>query len=268
MAVEERIERLYLNVWKVAVLCIGAVALIVAVVTALIAVGGLFGTAPERPLWSSAAMRIEGLRKELALDNFRGASQPGAARSHARGDDPERTREEILRGIVDHLRSYSRTAYPDRIPYTADVLRLTVRNYMSDRRLQPEENRELYLGTLATLSEELANAGSAQAQLPEDRRMDPLNVLRWHAEMVERALSAVDQENQQLDQRYQRQLKDFANRHTRVLSYAAVSAVAFAVFVLTVFLFVIVRMQRDLQTMALASMLTVRQMDAAGSTGE
>jgi hypothetical protein len=46
------------------------------------------------------------------------------------------------------------------------------------------------------------------------------------------------------------------------MSYIGVAAGAVAIFVFTIFLFVIIRIERDLRAMALASMATTKQLES------
>ena len=129
-------------------------------------------------------------------------------------------------------------------------------------RLRNETQLRLYLSSLEALSADLAKAGRAQAALPEDRRMDPYRLLRWHAETVQRAFQGIDQENARLQKSYQQKLIDYENRHTRIMSYIGLAAGAVAIFVFTIFLFVIIRIERDLRAMAVASMATTKQLES------
>jgi hypothetical protein len=267
MATEDRIEALYLNVWRGIVFFVATASLLVAVVASLTAVSGLLGSTPSQPVANRVEDRVDQIRKSLSLDHFRSAEanvseRPAAKwKGQPRERNPEQANEEALRRIIDNLEGYNRTAFPERPP-NREVIRLTIRNLISDPRLAPEAHRTLYLTTLEALSADLAKTGAAQAQLPEEKRMDADRLVRWHAAVVQRALHTVEQENATLEHRYERQLADYANRHARVLSYAGVAAGAFAIFVLTVFLFLLIKIERDLKLMALASLVTTRQMTA------
>jgi hypothetical protein len=255
MALEDRIERAYLHLWRAVVLFVATASLLVAVAASFAAIGGLFGAVPPRPLWSRLAERGEELKRELVLENYREA-QPTAD-----GGSRETRHEEMVRRIVDNLDRYVRTAHPERTP-DRGALAERVRKPLEEPRLQARAHRALYLTTLASLAQELARAAAAQAQLPVERRLEAERVLRWHADAVRRMLSALEEENQRLDARYQQDLAEYARRHTKVLSYSAIAGAAFFVFVLMVALFFVVKIQRDLHTMAHASLLTVRQLEA------
>jgi hypothetical protein len=136
-----------------------------------------------------------------------------------------------------------------------------VRHVMKDLKLKDDDELRLYLATLETLSADLAKSGREQAALPEERRIDPYLLLRWHAETMQRAFQTVHQENARLQKSYQQRLIDYENRHTRIVSYIGVAAGAVAIFVFTIFLFVIIRIERDLRAMALASMATTKQLE-------
>lgn len=271
MAMEDKIEGLYLNVWRGMVLFVATVSFLVAVVASLTAVSGLLGSTPSQPIANRLEDRSDELRKALSLDHFRSSDahvteRAAAAKwkgSSGREPNPEQANEEALRRIVDSLESYNRTAFPERPP-NREVIRLTIRNVMSDPKLAAEAHRTLYLATLESLSADLMKTAAAQARVPEEKRMDADRLVRWHAGVVQRTLHTVEQENATLEYRYQRQLTDYANRHTRVLSYAGIAAGAFAIFVLTIFLFLVIKIERDLKLMAMASLATTRQMAVSG----
>jgi hypothetical protein len=272
MAMEDRIEGLYLNVWRGIVFFVATVSLLVAVVASLIAVGGLVGSTPTRPDTNKLEDRSDEIRKALSIERFRNAEADVTTRSAvkwkdaSREIDEEQANEEALRKIVDNLDSYNRAAFPERHP-NREIIRLTVRNLVSDPKLAPQSHRALYLSSLESLTADLAKTGAAQAQVPEDRRMDADRLVRWHADILRRALRTVEQDNATLEHRYQRQLTDYANRHTRVLSYAGVAAGAFTIFVLTVFLYLVIKIERDLKMMAVASMVTTRQLATPSEEG-
>ena len=264
MPFEDRIENLYLKVWKAVILCVATVALIAAIGASVAAINGLFVEAPHPPPQVKPEDRGDALRQAVSIDKFQQADPraPGAATRDNPGPNsgPGMAISDSLRKISSTLDNYIRSAFPPTSPIP-EATEWSVRHVMKDVKLRNEAQLRLYLASLEALSAELAKAGSAQAVLPEDRRMDPYRLLRWHAETVQRAFQAVDQENAKLQKSYQQKLIDYENRHTRIMSYIGLAAGAVAIFVFTIFLFVIIRIERDLRAMAVASMATTKQLE-------
>ncbi|HET6493447.1 MAG TPA: hypothetical protein VFG44_10800 [Burkholderiales bacterium] len=264
MPFEDRIENLYLKVWKAVVLCVATIALIAAIGASAAAINGLFVEAPPPPPQVKPEDRGDALRQAVSIDKFQQADPraPGAA---ARDNPGPKSGagiaiSESLRKISNNLDDYIKGAFPPTSPIP-EATEWSVRHVMKDVKLRNDAQLRLYLSSLEALSAELAKAGSAQATLPEERRMDPYRLLRWHAETVQRAFQAVDQENAKLQKSYQQKLIDYENRHTRIMSYIGLAAGAVAIFVFTIFLFVIIRIERDLRAMAVASMATTKQLE-------
>lgn len=265
MAFEDKIENLYVKVWKAVILCVATAALVAAIAASVAAVNGLFVDAPYPPVEVRAEDRGEALLQQLSIDNFKAAdSRPEGA---GKRGNPERISgpgivvSDSLRRISTNFDDYIKTAFPRSSPIR-EATEWNVKHVMKDLKLKDDAELRLYLSTLEALSAELAKSGVAQAALPEETRLDPHKMLRWHAETVQRAFQAVDQENARQQKSYQQKLVDYANRHTRIMSYIGVAAGAVAIFVFTIFLFVIIRIERDLRAMAVASMATTKQLES------
>jgi len=271
MAVDDRIETIYLNIWKGVVLLMATIALIVAVVASIFAVSSLSTSEPFRPVEIKMEDRGESLKQALSLDSFRTAESGGSERPAKKAPNPGDPglgafSRETLKKISENLDNYIRTAYPERSP-NRETIQASVKNVLKDLKLTNDSEARFYLSTLEVLSGELARAGAVQATLPEEKKIHTDQLLRWHAETVQRLLHAVDQENDRLQRKYRRQLVDYTNKHARILSYASVAASSFAIFVLTVFLFVIIKIERHLRSMAVASTLTTRQLESSIRSG-
>lgn len=264
MAFEDKIENLYLKVWKAVILCVATAALIAAIAAAAAAINGLFVDAPYPPVEVSPEDRGEVLLQELSLENFKEADAQAAEPAKARNPQPSRepgiVPGDSLRRISSNLDNYVKTAFPRSSPIR-EATEWNVKHVMKELKLKDDGQLKLYLTTLEALSADLAKTGGEQAVLPEDKRINPHKMLRWHAETVQRTFQTVDQENAKLQKNYQQQLVDYANRHTRIMSYIGVAAGAVAIFVFTIFLFVIIRIERDLRAMAVASMATTKQLE-------
>jgi hypothetical protein len=265
MPFEDKIENLYLKVWKMVILCVATAALIAAIAASVAAINGVLVEAPYPPVEAKSEDRGQALLEELSIEKFRKAD--AQARGPAKLDNPAPksgigiVAGDSLRKISTNLDNYVRRAFPSSTP-VPEATEWNVRHVMKDLKLKNDVQTELYLTTLEALSAELAKTGGEQAALPEDQRIDPNRMLRWHAETVQRAFQTVDQENAQLQKTYQQKLIDYANRHTRIMSYIGVAAGAVAIFVFTIFLFVIIRIERDLRAMAVASMATTKQLES------
>ena len=264
MPFEDRIENLYLKVWKAVILCVASAALIATIGASAAAINGLFVEAPHPPVEVKPEEREDALREAVSIEKFREAdAQAGSAtRDHsAPKSGAGIVTGDSLRKISNNLDNYIRSAFPPTAPIP-EATEWSVRQVMKDMKLRNEAQLRLYLSSLEALSAELAKTGSGQAMLPEGRRMDPYRLLRWHADTVQRAFQAVDQENAKVQKNYQQKLIDYENRHTRIMSYIGLAAGGVAVFVFTIFLFVIIRIERDLRMMAVASMATTKQLES------
>jgi hypothetical protein len=265
MPFDDRIESLYLRVWKTVILCVASVALIAAIWAAAAAINGLLVEAPHPPLEIKLEDRGDDLRQRVSIEKFRQADPQTSDTATREHPGPQSgsgiALGEALRTISSNLDSYIRSAFPPTSPIP-EATEWSVRHVMKDVKLRNETQLRLYLSSLEALSADLAKAGRAQAALPEDRRMDPYRLLRWHAETVQRAFQGIDQENARLQKSYQQKLIDYENRHTRIMSYIGLAAGAVAIFVFTIFLFVIIRIERDLRAMAVASMATTKQLES------
>jgi hypothetical protein len=265
MGFEDKIESLYLKVWKAVILCVATAALIAAIAASAAAINGLFVEAPYPPVEVKPEDRGDTLLRELSIARFKEAraqSQGAATRDSARPKGSAgAVMSESLRSISTNLDGYVRTAFSPSSP-VPEATEWNVKQVMKDLKLKNDEQLRLYLSTLEALSADLAKTGGEQAALPEEQRIDPHKMLRWHAETVQRAFQTVEQENAKLQKSYQQKLIDYENRHTRIMSYIGVAAGAVAIFVFTIFLFVIIRIERDLRAMALASMATTKQLES------
>jgi hypothetical protein len=264
MAFEDKIESLYLSVWKTVILCVATAALIAAIAASAAAINGLFVEAPYPPVELKPEDRGDTLLREVSIEKFKEAyaQSPGAAKrdSAPPNGDGATAVSESLRTISINLDNYVKTAFAPSSPIPG-ATEWTVRHVMKDLKLKDDDQLRLYLATLETLSADLAKSGREQAALPEERRIDPHRLLGWHAETMQRTFQTVDRENAKLQKSYQQKLIDYENRHTRIMSYIGVAAGAVAIFVFTIFLFVIIRIERDLRAMALASMATTKQLE-------
>jgi hypothetical protein len=270
MALEDKIESLYLSIWRGVVLSIATIALIVAALASFAAVNGLFQREPYRPVAVKIEDRNAALKEELSLDSFKNSETSGFFEQPAKDRKPDSGRSlnslinESLRKISENLDRYVQTAFPGRSPNRAATT-ANVKNMMKELKLANDVHVKFYLSTLETLSQELTKLGSEQANLAEEKRITPDRLLRWHAETVQGALQAIDQENEKLQRAYQQQVVDYANNRSRIVSYISVAAGALALFVFTVFLFLIIKIERDLKMMAVASTLTSKQLTSPGT---
>ena len=265
MRIEDGIENLYVRVWRVLMLCVATAAIVTAVAAAAAAVNGLLVDPPQPPAEVKPEDRDETLQQTLSLEKFRLADRPtpppwpAEARPSRGGNGVEVG--EALRVISRNLDDYVKTAFAPIVPVPEATL-WSVSRLMASLDLKSDAEMRLYLTTLVSLSEQLARTGPEQARLPEERRMDPHRMLRWHADGVERLIRTTRQENENLKKVYEQRLAGYASRNTRVMAYAGMAAGALAVFVFSVFLFVIIRIERDLRTMAVASVATTRRLEA------
>lgn len=265
MAFDDKIETLYLRVWKSVILCVATAALIAAIAASAAAINGLFVDAPYPPAEMRPEDRSEALLQELSLENFKAFEALGGEPAKHHNPQPKREPDlvpgEALRRISINLDNYVKAAFPRSSPIR-EATEWNVKHVMKELKLKDEGDLKLYLATLEALSADLAKTGGEQAVLPEEKRINPHKMLRWHAETVQRTFEVVEQENAKRRRNYQQQLVDYANRHTRIMSYIGVAAGAVAIFVFTIFLFVIVRIERSLRAMAVASMATTKQLDS------
>lgn len=265
MKFEYRIENIYLGIWRTAVLCVASAALIAAVIAVAAAVNGLLAAAPYPPAQLKPDERSGALQQAVTLDRFRlsearaSLPPPGESASHS---GSEFAYIEAVRRIAGNLDEYMKNAFPPAVP-VSEATQWSVKHVMKDLDLKSDAELKLYLGTLESLSAQLARIGPEQALLPEERRIDPHRMLAWHADRVQRTLRDLDRENAQLQKVYQERLADYARQQSRTRSYVGIAAAASAVFVLAIFLFVIVRIERDLRTMAAASLATAKQLERA-----
>lgn len=264
MKFEDRIERLYLGIWKTIVLCIATAAMIAAVLASAAAVNGLLASAPYPPAEVKPDESRQALHQALTLDRFRLAEARASlpwqteAASHSGG---EFAYTDAVQRIAGNLDTYVKNAFPPVMP-VPEATQWNIRHLMNNLDFKNQTERQVYLGTLEALTAQLAKIGPEQALLPEERRIDPHRVLNWHAERVQRTFSDTAQENARLRKVYQDRLADYAHDQARTSSFIAVAAGAAAIFVLAIFLFVIIRIERDLRTMAAASLATAKQLNA------
>lgn len=269
MAFADKVENLYLKIWRTLVLCVATTALIAAVAASAFAINGLFVAAPYPPVEINAEDRGAALQQALSIENFRNSEARVQGRQPAKHGNPKREDaagaaiNDALRKISMNLDNYVKTAFPKDSPIR-EATEWNVKHTMKELKLNNDGKLKLYLSTLEALSADLAKLGGEQAVLPEDRRINSHDVLRWHAETVQQTFQAVDRENEKLQKVYQQQLVDHANRHTRIMSYIGVAAGAVTIFVFTILLFVIIRIERDLRMMAIASMATAKQLEGSG----
>jgi hypothetical protein len=260
-----RLENIYLGIFKTVVLCMAAAALIAAVVAGAVAVNGLLASAPYPPAQIKPDERSRALQQAVTLDRFRlteaRASIPwwGENASHS---GSEFAYTDAVQRISSNLDDYVESAFPPAVP-VPEATQWSVKHIMKDLELAGDAELRLYLGTLESLSAQLARIGPEQALLPEERRIDPHRVLAWHADRVQRTLRDLDRENARLQQVYQQRLADYAHQQSRTGNYAGIAAVAMAVFIFAIFLLVMVRIERDLRTMAAASLATTKQLERA-----
>ena len=264
MSFEGGIENLYLKVWRAVVLCVATAALVAAVVAGAAAVNGLIAEPPLPPAQLKPGDRDAGLLQALTLEKFRlaehGGSAPWPDTSSPRSGG-EAALGDALRRITRNIDAYVKAAFPSVTP-VAEATEWAVEQRMKSLALKSDAERRLYLATLEPLSEQLAQAGPEQSKLPVGRRIDPHDMLRWHAASVQQFLRSIEHENETLKNVYEQRLTDYANRQTRVIGYIGIAGGALAIFVASIFLFVIIRIERDLRTMALASLATTRRLES------
>lgn len=264
MSIENGIENLYLKVWRTLVLCVATAALITAVAASAAAVSGLLLDPPQPPAQIRPEDREAMLEQALSLEKFRladrGVPAPWPGESRTPRGATALDVGEALRIISRNLDEYVKSAFPPVVPLPEATL-WSVSRLLNSLDLKSDAETRLYVTTLVSLSEQLARTGPEQATLPEERRMDPHRMLRWHADTVERLVRATREENEALKKAYGQRLDDYANRNARVVAYAGLAAGAVAIFVFSVFLFVIIRIERDLRTMAVASVATSRRLE-------
>ncbi|MGQ0750766.1 MAG: hypothetical protein ACT4PS_09555 [Betaproteobacteria bacterium] len=265
MRFEYRIENSYLRIWRTAVLCVATAALIAAVIAAAAAANGLLTIPPYPPAKVKPEERGGTLQQSVTLDRFKlaeaRASLPWSSES-ASHSGSEFAYTDAVQRIARNLDDYVKSAFPPAVP-VPEATQWSVKHVMKDLDLSGDAELRLYLGTLESLSAQLARTGPEQALLPEERRIDPHRVLAWHADRVQRTLRDLERENAQLQKVYQERLADYAHQQSRTRSYMGIAAAAVAVFVFAIFLFVIVRIERDLRTMAAASLATAKQLERA-----
>ncbi|HJQ61285.1 MAG TPA: hypothetical protein VJ834_00365 [Burkholderiales bacterium] len=265
MPIEDRIENLYLKVWRAVVLCVATAALAAAVFASAAAINGLLVEPPHPPAELKPEEGDETLRQTLTLQRFslaeRGASPPWPTDNPGPRSDGEAATDETLRRIAHNIDKYVKAAFPPSSPVPQST-EWAISYLMKRIEFKNDAERRFYLTTLESLSEQLARAGPEQAQLPEERRIDAHRVLRWHAENVQHALNGVHYENEKLQKAYQQRVSDYTNRNTRIIGYISVAVGALAIFVFSIFLFVIIRIERDLRTMAIASVATTRRLES------
>lgn len=264
MKLEDRIESMHFRVWKAVMLCIATAALLAAALASAVAINGMLVRAPYAPAEVKPDERSQALHRSLSLDRFRLAEARaplawGAQNASRSGGEFAYT--DAVQRISRNLDSYVKSAFPPIAP-VPEATQWSVSHLMKSLDFKNEAEVRLYLATLESLSSQLAAIGPDQASLPEERRIDPNRVLSWHADRVQRTFRAIEQENVQLQKVYHERLVNYANRQTRTTSYIGAAVGAVAIFVFSVFLFVMIRIERDLRTMAVASVATAKQLNA------
>jgi len=263
MSFEDRIENLYLAVWRAVVLSVATIALIASITAGAAAVRSIMAEPPVPPAPNRPEERDEALMQAVTLEKFKlvehGGPAPWPGGATARGSG-EPGAADAVRRISRNLDEYVKNAFPAVAP-VPEATEWTVEQVMKGLDLRSDAERRVYLATLEALSEQLLRAAPEQSKLPEERRIDPHRVLRWHAGHVERFLRSIEEENERRKNLYEQRLTDYANRQTRILGYLGIAGGALAVFVAGIFLFVIIRIERDLRTMAIASLATTRRLE-------
>jgi hypothetical protein len=257
-------DHVHRRVWKILLLGVAAIALVAALIAFALAINGLLTAVPQAPADLKPDERGERLQQSLTLERYR-LSEARRALPWRSEDTPQSGSDvavsESLQRIARNLDSYVRNAFPPATP-VPEATDWSLNHVMKRLDLKEDAEVRFYLGTLESLSSQLASAGPEQALLPVERRIDPNRVLSWHAERVQRVLSMLEQDNARLQRSYQQRVVEYANRQARALAYAGMAAAGVFLFISALFLFFIIRIERDLHTMALASVATVKQLNA------
>jgi hypothetical protein len=257
-------DHVHRGIWKSLLLGLAAIALVAALIASALAINGLLAAVPQAPADLRPDGRGETLPQSLTLERFR-LSEMRRTLPWKSEDAPQSGTDtavfESLQRIARNLDSYVKNAFPPAAPLP-EATEWSLAHVMKRLELKDDAEVKFYLGTLESLSSQLASVAPEQALLPVERRIDPNRVLSWHAERVQRVLSALEQDNARLQRSYQQRVVEYANRQARALTYAGIAAVAVFVFISALFLFFIIRIERDLHTMALASVATVKQLNA------
>ncbi|HET7595348.1 MAG TPA: hypothetical protein VFK15_00310 [Burkholderiales bacterium] len=264
MRIEHRLERGSFPIWTAVLIAVATASLIGAVAASAAAIRGMLAEPPLPPAELKPEYRTRTVPPALSLERFklteRGGPAPWPESAPGAGSAEALAGPDVLQQISRNVDEYIKRAFPPVVPIP-EATQWDVSRVMQSLNLKNDAEERLYLGTLEALSEELARSGPEQAQLPEARRIDPHRVLRWHADSVRRLLRSVDNENARLQKLYTERLHDYAGRNARSLLYIAVAAGAIAIFLFAMFLVIIVRVERDLHTMALASVVTTRRLE-------
>lgn len=264
MQIEHSVERGSSRIWTLVLIAVAAASLIGAFAASAAAVRGMLAEPPLPPAELKPEYPKQALLPALSLERFklteRGGPAPWPESAPGTGSADAPAGPDALQRISRNVDDYIKSAFPPVVPIP-EATQWDVSRVMQSLNLKNDAEERMYLGTLEALSEELARSGPEQAKLPEARRIDPHRVLRWHADSVRRLLRSVDNENARLQKLYTERLRDYAARNARSVLYIAVAAGAIAVFLFTLFLFIIVRIERDLHTMALASLATTRRLE-------
>lgn len=225
-----RLEGLYLNILRAVIIILATVMLAAAVVGAVIA-GPML-------LSSFASDRgAERLVEDDDLQTFLGgqsALQPGGKQAGPSAETEARAAaaDERLREASGHIVAYFEARFGQTIPAPA------LTEYLNEKMLElSPELHDPYMDSLLTLGRDLA------ARAPADPRVDVDQLIEWHHGRFVRAMQEAEAQNAE-------RAAEAVERRTAAFATAGLAIVAFGLFLLMVFVFVLVKIERNLRLVA------------------
>lgn len=222
-----RLEALYLNILRVVIIVLATVMLIGAGIGVVVAAPMLISSFKGE---TNAAQLVRSDDLAAYRRGETGSSASGASGEdyqdlEERAADADRRFREAAANIARYVRAKSGT----------NVVQPAVAGYLQDQAYRlPESLADKYAGSVLALTQELVSAPATAGTVDVDQ------LISWHFGQFEQAANEAAQRNEA-------QAAEAAERRGTAVLAATFALVLFAIFLLMVFVFVLVKIERNLR---------------------
>lgn len=257
MSLSNKLENAYLSILRYVILAVATLSLIVVVIAAGMMLRAALSSPPKAPEKVAFEDLAKGLKKGFTVDEFKKDNLLKAKEAppqEQEGTPAEKPKDDQFRSLIrsniskiaDNILAYQKAVY--NIDLNKERVQNILLNYPENTGVRLEKSIfSFYFETLLALSDNLTKQAPEIAKLPEAKKINIDNLLKWHSKQVTKAVEAVDEVNTQRNEEFQKKQEAYLERKTLTFTYVCAAGGAFGLFLIVIMLSIMVKIERNLR---------------------
>lgn len=257
MKLSERIENLYLNILRIAILVVATLTLGTIIVTGILTLTSWMANPPQKPEVVKFDDRVTEGKKTLGLDGFLKDQNPKKDERAEQPTDSQPPKPKQSDPFNSFLKQSAERVFVNFNTYLKIVkggnelnkehILPILENFPNRQGYNEKSILKYYWETLLPLSEELSKRASEFAKMHGAQQPEIGVLHRWHDQQVRELINKVSAENQERLNEYDRSYGKYLKKKASAGQYGKVAGGAFGSFLIILLTFTMVKIERNLR---------------------